>query len=243
MATVMKTRNLTKELAKQLVKMANAQFDSEPFKRLLATPLTRKRAQMYVIQRTHWTVNRRDCWAAVQSAAPFPVKRLIWDHERDELEGDKEKGKPNHMVMSVNEGVALGLKAVDFQRIGPTDGCLTCCHAWQNLARTSHWLGGIAASAALELSNSDQILKGGSMSRRMGMKIERELGIPFRKQQSNAEHAVADIAHAHMLMDVCEEYVTNEYERDLVLKGASESWAIDRVWKGHLADLMASIRG
>jgi len=214
MATIMKTRSLTRDLGKQLVKMANAQFESEPFKRLLSMPLTKKRTQMYVIQRTHWTVNRRDCWAAVQSAAPFPVKQLIWDHERDELEGDKEKGKPNHMVMSVNEGVALGLKAVDFQRVGPSDGCITCCHAWQNLARTSHWLGGLA----------------------------RELGVPFKKQQSNAEHAVADIAHAHMLMEVCEVYVTNEYERDLVLKGASESWAVDRIWKGHLADLMAAIR-
>jgi pyrroloquinoline quinone (PQQ) biosynthesis protein C len=241
MATVLKSSALVKDLGKQLVKMANAQFDSEPFKRLLSTPLNKKRIQMYTIQRTHWTVNRRDCWAAVQSSAPFAVKKLIWDHERDELEGDKAKGKADHYQMSLQEGSALGLKAIDFQRIGPTDGCLTCCHAWQNLARTSHWLGGLSASAALELSNSDQIVKGGSMSRRMGMRIEKAIGLPFKKQPSNAEHAVADIAHAHMMMEVAEVYVTNAYERDLVLKGAAESWAIDRIWKGHLADLMAAI--
>lgn len=241
MATVLKSRALVKDLGKQLVKMANAQFESEPFKRLLSLPLNRKRVQMYTIQRTHWTVNRRDCWAAVQSAAPFAVKKLIWDHERDELEGDKEKGKADHYQMSLQEGAALGLKAIDFQRIGPSDGCLTCCHAWQNLARTSHWLGALAASSALELSNSDQIVRGGSMSRRMGMRIEKAIGLPFKKQASNAEHAVADIAHGTMMMEVAEVYVTNAYERDLVLKGASESWAIDRIWKGHLADLMAAI--
>ena len=241
MATVLKSRALVKDLGRQLVKMANAQFDSEPFKRLLSLPLNKKRVQLYTIQRTHWTVNRRDCWAAVQSSAPFAVKKLIWDHERDELDGDKEKGKADHYQMSLQEGGELGLKPIDFQRIGPTDGCITCCNAWQNLARTSHWLGALAASAALELSNSDQIIKGGSMSRRMGMRIQKEVGIPFKKQTSNAEHAVADIAHGHMMMEVAEVYVTNSYERDLVLQGVSDSWAIDRIWKGHLADIMAAI--
>ena len=241
MATVLKARGLVKDLNKQLVKMANAQFDSPQFERLLGLRLTKKRAQIYVIQRTHWTVNRRDCWAAVQASAPFSVKKLIWSHEREELEGDKAAGKADHYVMSVQEGVALGLKPVDFQRIGPTDGCFTCCAAWKFLARNSHWLSALAASSALELSNSDALLKGGSMSRRMGYKIRDELGIPFEKQVSNAEHAVADIEHAHMLMEVAAEYVTNEYERDLVLKGAAESWSIDRVWKGHLADIMAAI--
>jgi hypothetical protein len=241
MATVLKSRALVKDLGRQLVRMANAQFDSEPFKRLLALPLNKKRAQIYTIQRTHWTVNRRDCWAAVQASAPFAVKKMIWDHERDELEGDKEKGKADHYQMSVQEGGKLGLKAIDFQRIGPTDGCLTCCNAWENLARTRPWLGALAASAALELSNSDQILKGGSMSRRMGMKIAKDVGLPFKKQASNAEHAVADIAHGHMMMEIAEVYVTNTYERDLVLQGAADSWSIDRVWKGHLADIMAAI--
>ena len=241
MATVLKSRALVKDLGRQLVKMANAQFESEPFKRLLTLPLTKKRVQLYTIQRTHWTVNRRDCWAAVQASAPFAVKKLIWDHERDELEGDKSKGKADHYQMSIQEGAEMGLKRVDFQRIGPTDGCLTCCNAWENLARTRPWLGALAASCALELSNSDQILKGGSMSRRMGMRIQEALGLPFKKQASNAEHAVADIAHGHMMMEVAEIYVTNAYERDLVLQGAADSWSVDRIWKGHLADIMAAI--
>jgi pyrroloquinoline quinone (PQQ) biosynthesis protein C len=173
--------------------------------------------------------------------APLAVKKLIWDHEREELEGDKDRGKADHYQMSVLEGQALGLEPADFQRIGPSDGCITCCAAWLHIARSSHWLGALAASAALELSNSDQILKDGSMSRRMGRRIEEQLGIPFKKQISNAEHAVADIAHAHMMMEVAEVYVTNEHEFDTILKGASESWAVDRIWKGHLADMMAAL--
>jgi hypothetical protein len=112
------TGNPIRQLEAQLVKMANAQFDSDAFKRLLGLRFNEARARMYIIQRTHWTVNRRDCWAAVQSTAPLPVKKLIWDHERDELEGDKELGKPDHYTMSVLEGASVGLKAKDFVDIG-----------------------------------------------------------------------------------------------------------------------------
>lgn len=241
MATALNTGNPIKQLEAQLAKMANAQFDSDAFKRLLGLRFNEARARMYIIQRTHWTVNRRDCWAAVQSTAPLPVKKLIWDHERDELEGDKELGKPDHYTMSVLEGASVGLKAKDFVDIGLSDGAFTCCSAWLHLARTSHWLSGIASCSALELSNSDEILTGGGMSHRMAYKMRDEVGIPFKKQTSNVEHMAADVKHAHMLMQVAEEYAVGEREIQLILDGARQSWQIDRIWKGHLADLLAAL--
>jgi hypothetical protein len=51
----------------------------------------------------------------------------------------------------------------------------------------------------------------------------------------------ADIKHAHMMMEVAEEYATTEHHRQLILEGARNSWRIDRIWKGHLADLLAAI--
>ena len=229
------------DLYRELVELANAQFESPQYRRLLSMKLTRERARHYVIQRTHWTVNRRDCWALVQGVAPLPVKRLLWEHEREELAGDKERGVADHHTLSLKEGAALGLSPDDFIRNQPMEGCIVCCQAWRYLASHSHWLGGLAASAALELSNSDEVLRGGSMSRRMGMKFRDELGIPLKDQHSNAEHMVADVRHAHILMDVAAEYAKVDWDRDEILRGARASWAIDRVWKGQLADMMAAL--
>lgn len=241
MATALNADTRLKQLEQLIEKLANGQFESDGFRRLLGLRFNRERARVYVLQRTHWTVNRRDCWAQVQSLAPLPVKKLIWDHEKDELEGDKELGKADHYTMSVQEGAAVGLSPEDFVNLGPSDGCFTCCSAWLHVVKSSHWLSGLAACAALELSNSDEILTGGSMSRRMAVKMRDEVGIPFKKQTSNVEHMVADVKHAHMMMEVAEHYVRNDADFALVETGLRQSWAIDRIWKGHLADLLAKI--
>ena len=241
MTAALKTSNPIKELEAELVRMANAQFASDAFKRLLSLRFNAKRAQMYVIQRTIWQTNRRDCWAAVQSLAPYPVKQIIWEHEREELEGNAALGKADHLAMSVAEGIACGATQEDFDRTGPSDGCLTCALAWLQLARGSHWLTSLAASSALELSNSDELVEGGSMSRRMAVKFRDEAGIPFKKQTANVEHMHADVEHAHLLLDVAEKYAKLPQDFALILEGARQSWAIDRIWKGHLADLLSTI--
>src|SRR4051812_12386707 len=223
MTAALKTANPLKELESELVRLANAQFASDAFKRLLGLPFNSKRAQMYVIQRTIWQTNRRDCWAAVQSLAPYPVKQVIWDHEREELEGNAALGKADHLAMSVQEGLACGATEQDFERIGPSDGCFTCCMAWLQLARGSHWLTALAASSALELSNSDELVEGGSMSRRMAVKFRDEAGIPFKKQTANVEHMHADIEHAHLLLEVAEKYAKTPQDFELILDGARKS--------------------
>jgi len=229
------------ELEKQLFDLANQQYDSPQYKRFLSIKFTRERARQYLIQRTYWTVNRRDCWALVQGVAPLAVKKLLWEHERDELEGDKDRGVPDHYTLSLKEGEALGLRPEDYTRTPPMDGCDTCCLAWRYIASHSHWLGGLASSAALELLNSDAILKGGGTSRRIGIKFRDELGIPLKKQHSNAEHMEADVRHASILMDVANVHAKTQWDLDEILRGAKASMAIDRVWKGQLADLLASI--
>ncbi len=194
-----------------------------------------------MIQRTHWTINRRDCWALVQGVSPLDVKKIIWDHEREELEGKPEEGVDDHYTLSIREGAALGLAAEDFVNTPPCDGAVTCMGAWLHLAKHSHWLTALAASCALELGNSEEILKHGSMSRRMGEKLERELGIPMKAQASNAEHAIADIAHGNLLTRIAERHMTGRAELELIIAGLRQSWAIDRVWKGQLAEVMEAI--
>ncbi|MGE0653658.1 MAG: iron-containing redox enzyme family protein [Alphaproteobacteria bacterium] len=232
---------LMNELSRTISALANAQFDSPGFRHLLALPLNKARAQAYVIQRTHWTMNRRDCWALAQGVAPYDVKKIIWDHEREELDGKPEDGTPDHYTLSVREAAALDLTEDDLANTPPCDGAETCMAAWLHLVKHSHWLTAVAACSALELSNSEAVLENGSMSRRMGENMVRDLGIPMKKQPMNDVHMVADAEHGNLLIDVAAVHMQNRADYERIVEGLRRSWTIDRVWKGQLADLLESI--
>jgi hypothetical protein len=99
----------------------------------------------------------------------------------------------------------------------------------------------IAGSAILEIRNSAELINGGSLSRRIGAIFERDLGIPMKKQINNAEHVVMDVEHAHMLMKVARQYATTEAAQQALLRGARESLMIDRVYRGHLAEMLEQL--
>lgn len=223
-----------------LVQMANDQFDSPPFRRLLNTKFSSERAQQYSIQMAYYVKNRRDCWGYVQGSAPLDVKRLIWEHEQDELIGKKSEGKEDHITLAVKEGAVLGLSAQAFDDTPALEGGVACFYSWLHLAQRP-WLEAIAASAILEIRNSAELIKGGSLSRRIGEKFERELGIPMKKQINNAEHVVVDVEHAHLLMRVARKHATTEIDQTAIIKGARESLIIDRVYRGHLADMLEAL--
>lgn len=232
---------LMKELTAFITIHANAQFDSSGYRRLFALKLNKARAQAYVIQRTHWTMNRRDCWALAQGVAPLAVKKIIWDHEREELAGKPEDGTPDHYTLSIREAAALDLTQDDLINTPPFDGAVTCMAAWLHLAKHSHWLTAVAGCSALELSNSETVLKNGSMSRRMGAKMRDELGIPMKKQAMNDTHMVADAEHGNLMTEVAKLHMRTRADFEHIAEGLRQSWTIDRVWKGQLADLMESI--
>ena len=229
------------ELRATLEMMVNAQFDSPAFRRLLSIRFSKERAQHYMIQMTHYVRNRRDCWGYVQGAAPLDVKRLIWAHEQEELMGDKTAGKLDHITLAIKEGEVLGLTKEDFERIQPIDGAISCFYAWIFLARDRPWLEALAASAILEMRNSEELICGGSLSRRIGEKWEADLGIPLKRQINTAEHVQADVEHAHLLLEVAPNYSQTEEGQRAILRGARESMIIDRVYRNHLADLLAGL--
>ena len=220
---------------------ANGQFTCRQHERLFAVPLTLARARAWILQQSLWTLNRRDCWAAAQSLAPIDVKRLVWDHERDELEGNAERGVEDHRSLAIRQAALLGLAPEDFVDVEMLDGTRTCTYAWLHLVRTGDWCTAIAACAALEISNSSEWVDGGGMSFRRGMSFERQLGIPFEKQVSHREHAEVDVAHANILMSVARRPGTTQRDFDRMLEGVRQSWQIERVWKGWLADMMEAI--
>ncbi|HYA28701.1 MAG TPA: iron-containing redox enzyme family protein [Acidobacteriota bacterium] len=233
----------TKALEKmweELVELCNSQFDSPQFKRLLGLKFTKQRAQHYSIQMAYYVQNRRDCWGYVQGSVPLDVKQLIWRHEEDELIGRKDQGKADHITLAVKEGEVLGLSAEAFDKTVRLEGGEVCFSAWIRLSQRS-WLEAIAASAILEMRNSGELVRAGSLSRRIGAIFERDLGIPMKKQINNAEHVVMDVEHAHMLMQVARKYATMETAQRGILRGAKESLLIDRVYRGHLADMLESL--
>jgi hypothetical protein len=225
---------------RELVRMCNEQFETPPFRRLLNVKFTRPRAQQFSIQMAYYVQNRRDCWGYVQGSAPLEVKKWIWQHEEDELIGKKSENKQDHITLAVKEGEVLGLTAEAFERTARLEGGEVCFSAWIRLAQRP-WLEAIAAAAVLEMRNSGEIIEGGSLSRRIGAIFERDLGIPMKKQINNAEHVVMDVEHAHLLKAVGQKYATTQAQQDAILCGARASLLIDRVYRGHLADMVEAL--
>jgi len=232
--------NSIEAMWEELVRLCNAQFNTPPFRRLLGATFTEERAQQYSIQMAYYVQNRRDCWGYVQGSAPFEIKKLIWQHEEDELIGRKNEGKVDHMTLAIKEGEVFGLCADAFEHTARLEGGEVCFSAWIRLAQRS-WLEAIAGSAILEMRNSGELIKGASLSRRIAELFERDLGIPMKQQINNAEHVVMDVEHAHLLMQVARKYANTESARRAILRGAEESLMIDRVYRGHLADMLAAL--
>ena len=188
----------------------------------------------------HYVKNRRDCWGYVQGSAPLDVKRMIWEHEQDELIGKISEGKQDHITLAVKEGEVFGLAAEAFESSESLEGGRVCFSALIRLAQ-GPWLEAVAASAILEVRNSSELIKGGSLSQRVGESFARDLGIPLKQQINNAEHVVMDLEHAHLLMQVARKYAITETAQKAVIKGATESLLIDRVYRSHLADMLDAL--
>jgi Iron-containing redox enzyme len=233
-----KSKGKIRELEETLVDLAIAQHKSEAFQRLFAAKFTKKGAQIYFLQHSLFNLNRRDCWGYVQGAAPMAVKRMVWDHEQGELAGDKDRGVADHYTLAVKQGASFGLTPDDFYNEQPLDVSFACFQAWLNVAKSCHWLEAAAASACLELDNAEDVIPTGCISRRIGEKLRDELGIPMRKQYSNAEHVEADVEHGKLIIDLARMYGDTQEGRDLIVSGTKKSFAIERAFRGFTATLI-----
>ncbi len=232
--------NIVDDLLAKLDKMVNDQFESQEFKSFLSVPLTLERGRFYVVQNALYTSNRRDCWAYVQGSAPLEVKKVIWEHESDELIHDPRAGM-DHYSLTVKQGEVIGLTREDFEQAEVPPMVRSCFYAWHHIALRSHWLAAYTSSHMLERRNNGKIVKGGGMSFRVGKKFENELGISLKKMISLDVHVVADTEHSENISEMFERYVKTEQDRDLVLQGARDSMAIDRAYRGALGYYMERI--
>ncbi len=231
------------ELDRELFAMANEQMVSPEYERLYAVPLNREAARFYILQRHHFVLNRRCCWGHVQGASPFDVKKLVWEHEQDELVGNPERNIADHVTLGIREGESVGLSPADFENTPPADGVQVAMYAWLHLARDKPWLESLASSCILEIANSDAVVKRGGNARRIGEKMRDELGIGFEKQDSNAEHVVAELEHATLLSTAAATHGRTAEAQAQILRGARASLAVDRVYKNALAEQMELLAG
>jgi len=74
----------------ELVRLCNAQFNTPPFRRLLGATFTEERVQQYSIQMAYYVQTAR-LLGYVQGSAPFEIKETDWQHEEDELIGEKKR--------------------------------------------------------------------------------------------------------------------------------------------------------
>ena len=229
------------KFAAEVRAMANAVFETPGYKRVLNMKLNRKRAQVYTLQKAHWNINRRDCWGFAQGHAPMDVKKMIWEHEEDELAGNKTRGVEDHFALQVRSSAEIGLTPDDFRNEPVRPGTRMAIYSYLHLVNSGHWLKSVSACAALEVSNSAEWVKLGGMSYRMGKRFESELGIPFEKQLNAKEHAEVDVEHAHMLMQIAKRHGGAPGALNWMLEGLRESWELDGIWKGILADMMEEI--
>jgi len=232
--------DMLSDLLKGLDQMVNDQFESIEFKNFLGVPLTLERGRFYVVQNALYTSNRRDCWGYVQGGAPLQVKRIIWEHESDELINDPRAGM-DHYALSVKQGEVIGLRPEDFEKAEVPSMVRACFYAWHHVAMHNHWLSAYTASHMLERRNNGKIVKGGGMSYRVGKKFENELGINLKRMISLDVHVVADTDHSENISEMFERYVKTAEDCELVLKGARESMAIDRAYRGALGYYMEQI--
>lgn len=220
--------------------MANRQFETPEFRELLGPPLTLSGARLFSINMAHYVRNRRDCWGYVQGAAPLDVKRLIWEHEQEELVYDPRAGM-DHYTLTTTEARVLGLSPEEIAATPPVPGATAAFYAWIHIAKSRPWLAAFTASSALEKRNSGAVVKGGGMSYRIRKKMVEDLGIPEHELINQSVHIEADTEHATMFHRVAERHALTEEDRRAVLAAAEETFIIDRAFRGALGHAMAQL--
>jgi hypothetical protein len=230
-----------RELKAVLDRIVNEQYRTAEIVRFNSFPMTVARGGTLMIHRVHYTMNRRDCWASAQSNAPMDVKRLIWEHEKDELMSDRRFGGDHHTAEVQKAMKVTGFTAEAVHNAEIVPGCKAAFRAWLLLSRDSSWLKAFSASAILERANNNRLVEGGGSAlrdyRRYTPELCRLIGVV-------PGHHVQKIAHeeqSDMMEVVLDRYAVTEETRRQALEGAIESLCFDRAYRGALAVFLEAV--
>lgn len=215
--------------------MVNEHYNTPEILSFNSFPMTLARAGVLMIHRVHYTMNRRNCWGSVQCTCPMDVKRLVWEHEKDELVSDPRFGGDHHTA-EVSKAIKLtGLSADAIANAELVPGCKAAFHAWLHLSKDSAWLKSFSASAVLERANNNRIVKGGGSAVRDYQRYTPEVRQLIGHVAGHDVHNVADEEHSDMMEVVLDRYALSDVEKGQALDGARDSLCFDRAYRGALA--------
>ncbi len=229
------------ELKETLNQMVNEHYKTPEIVRFLSFPMTVARAKVFVIQRFHFNKNRRDCWGAVQSSCPVDVKRLIWEHEKEELIRDPRFGGDHHSASLQKAMKVTNLTPEEIYNAELIPGCKAAFRAWLQLARDSSWLKAFSGSTILERINSGRIVKGGAGAVRNTQRYTGELGKLLAEVPGHDVHNIADDDHTEMMEKALDRYAITQEAQRQVLDGARDSLDFERAFKGSAAVVLERI--
>ena len=214
--------------------MVNEHYDTAEMLRFFSFSMTLPRARVLFTHTLHFNMNRRNCWGHVQASCPPDVKRLVWEHEKDELYCDPRFGGDHHSAALQKAMKMTGLSAAELYSAELIPGCYAAFSAWLNLAKHSSWLRAFSGSTILERANNNVIVKGGGVSVRDYARFSDEVLTILAQIKGHDVHNVADEEHSDMMEEVLNRHVkTEEDARDVIL-GAKDSLAFDRAYRGAL---------
>lgn len=230
-----------KEVKDQLNCMVNEHYDTAEMRRFFSFPMTLPRARVLFIHTLHFSMNRRDCWGHVQGSCPPDVKKLVWEHEKDELYCDPRFGGDHHSAALQKALKVSGLSKEDLYAAELIPGCKAAFSAWLNLAKHSSWLRAFSGSTILERANNNVIVKGGGVSVRDYSRFTEEVLKVVEKVPGHDVHNIADEDHSDMMEEILDRYLKSEEDHREVLFGARDSLDFDRAYRGSLAVYLESI--
>jgi len=231
------------ELKEILNRMVNEHYNAPEIVLFNSFPMTVERGKIWAVHRVHFTENRRSCWAAVQSSCPIEVKRLIWEHEKDELIADPRFGGDHQSAELLKAAKLTGLKPEEIYQAELVPGCKAAFYAWLHLARDSSWLKAFSASAILERANNNAIIKGGGSAVRDYRRYTDEIKKLVAEISGHDVHNVADEDHSDAMETAFDRCARTEEAQRQVLEGARDSLDFDRAFRGALAVFLERMRG
>jgi hypothetical protein len=230
-----------KEVRNTLNCMVNEHYETEEMLHFFSFSMTLPRAKVSFTHTLHFSMNRRNCWGHVQGSCPPDVKKLVWQHEKEELYCDPRFGGDHHSAALQKARKLTGLSQDELYAAELIPGCKAAFSAWLYLAQHSSWLRAFSGSTILERANNNAIVKGGGVSVRDYGRFTEEVLKAIGRVAGHDVHNVADEDHSDMMEEVIDRYLKNDEDRREVLVGARDSLDFDRAYRGSLAVYLENI--
>jgi pyrroloquinoline quinone (PQQ) biosynthesis protein C len=212
--------------------------------RFFREPMTRGRAQMFVMQHRQNT-RQRNSVLKLKVAANCPdldTRLAIIGACTQEVIADHEHGHGKaHWQILEELGVHIGMKLDEIRAAVPLDSTLIAWSAWEGLMANRHWLEGIVANTCAERANVPGYGTG-TMRDHGWFGMERERwGKLFKLETEQLDffelHEQADIEHSDMGWQAIARFARELHMEDAVVEACRRNLL---VWELYLDGIAAA---